>query len=388
MAMPVPPRIYLSHHAVDSKFVDNFARLLSNLLPIQADEIRRTDVSAVEPNAEALQDAVSARIFINFVSEDKLHSAAAAAMEWVARLTTQPHAEPRLTMVVLIGEAKVAALPTTCSSVECARADSYDALVDLLGRLAAETGVTEVLSLAPHASQIKGLVDLARESGATLSDPLGRRRRVRLRNLVFAAKTVILSLCLVWLARPVFTRYQRPVVFDFENDTQDWAPLTSDDGCVSVERVSEKARRGHSSLRMHVNLDGADPRRQQATTLTDMRSVHVGSSPTVPIDLSNKTITGWLYAPPGAGGTPSRPTGFQLFVKDDGGHSEYGPWHNVIEGGWQRVSMTVGSRAEPTGYITSDFVPTRITDMGLRMAVGTGSSSKFSGAVYLDSIGW
>jgi hypothetical protein len=195
-------------------------------------------------------------------------------------------------------------------------------------------------------------------------------------------------LCLFWLTQVAFNRFTRSAVFDFESSVQGWAPLTIGDGCVSVERVSEKAKRGHFSLRMRVDLDGAEPRKQQATTLTDMRINHVSSLPTVPVDLANETITAWVYAPPGAGGTSSKPTGFQLFVKDEAGHSEYGPWHNVIEGEWQRVSMTVGSRAAPTGYMAADFIPTRITDVGLKMAVGTGSSFQYSGAVYLDSIGW
>jgi hypothetical protein len=178
------------------------------------------------------------------------------------------------------------------------------------------------------------------------------------------------------------------VVFDFESEIQGWAPLTSGDGCVSVERVAEKAKRGHFSLRMRVDLDEADPKRQQATTFADMRITRLSRASTVPVDLSNKIITAWVYAPPGAAGTPSKPTGFQLFVKDEAGHSEYGPWHNVIGGKWQRVSMTVGSSAAPTGYMAADFVPMRITDVGLKMAVGTGSSSKYSGAVYLDSIDW
>jgi len=387
MASPKPPRIYLSHSAFDAEVVGEFGRLLSKLLPIQPDEIRCTDFTAAEPNVESLDCVVSARILINFVSEDSLRSPA-VALEWDARLTMQQHDQSRLTMVVLIRDMNAAALPAALSGVECARADSYDALVDLLGVLAAETGVTDVLSLAPHAAQMKRVVNLARKSRVTTSDTSGRGRRMSSRNLALVAMSVILLLCLVWLAQVAFSRFTRPAVFDFESSVQGWAPLTSGDGCVSVERTSEKAKRGHFSLRMRVDLDGTDPRRQQATTSADMRITHVSSSLTVPVDLSNKIITAWVYAPPGAGGTPSKPTGFQLFVKDEAGHSEYGPWHNVIENAWQRVSMTVGSRAAPTGYMAQDFIPTRITDVGLKMAVGTGASLKYSGAVYLDTIGW
>jgi len=49
---------------------------------------------------------------------------------------------------------------------------------------------------------------------------------------------------------------------------------------------------------------------------------------------------------------------------------------------------TYGSRAAPTGYVTPNFAPTQIIEGGLKMAVGTGLSSKYSSAVYLDSIDW
>lgn len=71
-----------------------------------------------------------------------------------------------------------------------------------------------------------------------------------------------------------------------------------------------------------------------------------GKAITVPVDMSNHTITAWVYAPNGARGQTRRPNGFQIFVKDSDWRSQYGTWFNITEEDrWVLIKLAVGRRA-------------------------------------------
>jgi len=177
--------------------------------------------------------------------------------------------------------------------------------------------------------------------------------------------------------------------YSFEDGPMGWIPQDYEDSkaCVQVLHSDEVAKDGRYSLKMLMDLVGGDAHKSKGEAWVNMLD-NSPSGETIPVDLTNRTITAWVYAPPGSRGDRSKPNGFQLFVKDENWKSEYGPWKNIVEGQWIKISLAVSTSKPQSGYMDRAFDPNRIIAVGAKMGSGDGSTAKFNEAVYIDAIDW
>lgn len=178
--------------------------------------------------------------------------------------------------------------------------------------------------------------------------------------------------------------------YNFEDGSMGWMAQDYHDSlaCVQVLQSDEHAKGGQYSLKMVMDLIGSDVSKSQGEAWVDMRNnppLHSGS---VPLNLTNRTMTIWVYASQGATGDNNSPNGFQLFVKDENLNSEYGSWHNVVEEQWMQISLTVSVSEPPSGYMDQGFDSSRIVAIGVKMGTGSNSTATYQGNIYLDEVTW
>ena len=135
---------------------------------------------------------------------------------------------------------------------------------------------------------------------------------------------------------------------------------------------------------MDADLRSGHPNLSQGEVFVDLRYYPPLCSETsyitAPVDLDGVTISASVYAPPGSGGDPAHPNGFQIFTKDSEWDSYYGPWFNIVAGSWNVVSATVTSNG---AFESNDVIL-----VGLKVGTGTGSTAQFRGTLWLDDYGW
>ena len=123
-------------------------------------------------------------------------------------------------------------------------------------------------------------------------------------------------------------------------------------GVVRCARSEEQAHSGRFSLKVDIRVSAS----VSAEVATDLHDVaHLPREATV--DLASKTVSVWVYAPPGANGF------VQLFVKDGSSNARglYGPRGSIPEaGGWFQVSLAVPSSA-------NDFDPHHVRFIGVKI---------------------
>ncbi|MCX7956892.1 MAG: InlB B-repeat-containing protein [Endomicrobia bacterium] len=102
--------------------------------------------------------------------------------------------------------------------------------------------------------------------------------------------------------------------YNFEASVQGWVHQTYTDSqaITAVARDTSKARYGSASLRCTVNLQGSHANYSKGETFVDLQT---------PVNLSNATVTVWVWIPTEATGTP--PNGIQVFFKDSAWNSKY-----------------------------------------------------------------
>jgi hypothetical protein len=180
-----------------------------------------------------------------------------------------------------------------------------------------------------------------------------------------------------------------PSRFNFEDGAMGWK--TQDQGnsraWVQLAQSKERSKDGEFSLKVQTDLDGGDERKGSGEVWVDLRQ-NPPAGLKAPLDLSKRTLTAWVYASPGSVGDPSKPNGIQMFVKDKKWKAEYGTWQNLVEGQWNKISLTVGASQPEAGHLDSDFDPTQIIGVGVKLGAGGGSKARYRGAVYVDAVSW
>ena len=178
----------------------------------------------------------------------------------------------------------------------------------------------------------------------------------------------------------------------FEQGVMGWVKqvYTDSQACVEVSRTGEIAYEGRYSLVMRMDLVGEDPdnHKRKGEAWVDMQASPPTGGETIPINLTNRAVSAWVHAPQSARGDEKYPNGFQMFVKDEQFRSLYGPWNNVAEGRWIKITVTVSRSAQAGGSITPGFDPTRIRVVGVKMAAGDDSTATYGEIVYIDKVDW
>ena len=185
--------------------------------------------------------------------------------------------------------------------------------------------------------------------------------------------------------------------YNFETTVQGWQAQTWIDSqaITAVARDTSKAKFGSASLRCTVNLQGGDETQLPNTkgeAWVDMQN-NPPAGVTVPVDLSNKTISVWVWLPAEAAGDPNRPNGIQIFFKDANWNNRYSSWHNIGNPPYGLptdtwVEITVNTATESWAYDQPGFDMTRVRAVGVKIGAGGGSTATFNGYIWIDSFDW
>ena len=186
--------------------------------------------------------------------------------------------------------------------------------------------------------------------------------------------------------------------YNFEATAQGWQAQTWVDSqaITVVARDTSKAKNGSASLRCTVNLQGGDETQLPNTkgeAWVDMQNNRPTGVTTVPVDLSNKTVSVWVWLPEEAAGDTRRPNGIQIFFKDANWRNRYSSWNNIgnppygLETNtW--VQITVNTATETWAYDEPGFDMTRVRAVGVKIGAGGGSTATFNGSIWIDSFDW
>ncbi len=178
--------------------------------------------------------------------------------------------------------------------------------------------------------------------------------------------------------------------YGFEAGTDGWR--TNDAANVkavkAISRVSTYKQSGTYSLKVDLDLQGSVSNWNSGETYVDMLNYPPFGIP-APANLEGKAISMYVFCPPSSIGNPSYPNGLQVFVKDDAFKSEYGTWANITvgtTGAWNLITLTPSTNAPAGGYMDAGFNPKKIRMVGLKIGAGSGSTYRYIGPVYLDTV--
>jgi len=168
--------------------------------------------------------------------------------------------------------------------------------------------------------------------------------------------------------------------YSFETGVQGWVAQTYVDSqaITTVAQDTTKAKYGSASLRCTVNLQGGHPNYSKGETYVDLQT---------PQNLSNKTVTLWIWIPSQAVANP--PNGIQVFFKDSNWNSKYSSWKNI---GYdipteEWVQITVNTATEQWGYDGGANL-SQVRLVGVKIGTGNQSNATFSGYIWIDSVNW
>jgi len=184
-------------------------------------------------------------------------------------------------------------------------------------------------------------------------------------------------------------------VWDFESTTEGWShyiTYTPSLAVIDVQTSTFKARSGNASLAMIVNLIGGDASYSKGVAYIDLQK-HPPASITVPLDLSCKPVSCWLYVPACGVGDPAKPSYVRLRVKDQNGRFAYGAYTSVVRNQWFEFVLRPSTVASPEGSMDPGFDPHRIVKLEVEFGACPPETTCsqgiiYRGKVYLDACGW
>lgn len=196
------------------------------------------------------------------------------------------------------------------------------------------------------------------------------------KNGIVATKTLTLQI----IGEPPIISVVDSSRYGFESGKMGWRGQTYFDSqaVTQIAQTTERSYRGSGSLKLTVNLQGGHKNTSKGEAFV-VRP---------PENLQGKKMTAFLYAPAGSAGDFNRPNGVQVFVKDRNFRSLYGTWLKLLEDDWFEVSLTVSTTEPIDGYIDEGFDPQSIAIVGIKVAIGEGSSNTYAGPIYIDAVNW
>lgn len=193
---------------------------------------------------------------------------------------------------------------------------------------------------------------------------------------------------------PTFTPTPRSLCYEFEFGEMGWEPEEGNQAIRRVARSTEWVRSGKGSLELEVELDGGDKNLAQGVAFVDLRyNPPPGlKAPLASLDLEGVSVTMWVFALPETAGDPAIPNGVQVFAKDQDFKTESGQWRDLTtrddNEGWIAVTLTP-STDPPKGVVMDPgFDPSRIVLIGIKIAVGEGSTATFKNSIWIDEVCW
>ncbi|HYY96712.1 MAG TPA: Calx-beta domain-containing protein, partial [Pyrinomonadaceae bacterium] len=154
-------------------------------------------------------------------------------------------------------------------------------------------------------------------------------------------------------------------------------------GFTDARFSKAQAHTGAGSLAVAAALIGGDPNRAKGEVYADLKN-HPPPGVSAPLNLANVTARCWVLLPPGSAGNPQAPNGVQLIFKSEGFFSLYSPFQNIRpewEGKW--VEFTANASG-PAGFVDSQYDPTKVIEIGLKVSINDASAATLKGTVFLD----
>jgi len=162
--------------------------------------------------------------------------------------------------------------------------------------------------------------------------------------------------------------------FDFEDRRSLWEVGGWDEKYASVRLSGERAHSGSGSLEVKVQLGARH------------RSAEVSGLLRPPRQLTGKTLSLWLWAPPGARGNAELPNTVQPFLEDAEQRRAWGTSRNLIEGGWFEVTFPIAEAPLTCDTVEARFDASRVRRVGLNIALGRDPQAALDGALFLDHV--
>ncbi len=156
---------------------------------------------------------------------------------------------------------------------------------------------------------------------------------------------------------------------------------------TAVAQNTSDSKYGSASLQCTVDLIGGNDNKSKGEAWVDMQN---------PVDLSQATVSAWVYVPAEAAGNPDLPNGIQLLFKDSAWKNRYSSWNNIGTGipTGQWTQITVNMATETWAWDEAGFDLTQVRGLGLKIGAGydtptqTWSTATFSGTILIDGVTW
>lgn len=154
-------------------------------------------------------------------------------------------------------------------------------------------------------------------------------------------------------------------------------------GFTDTRFSKPEAHSGAGSLSLTADLIGQHPNKAKGEVYIDLRN-HTPPGVSVPVNLTDATVSCWLFLPRGSSGDPNAPNGVQFFFKSDGFFSLYTRYQNIRsdqEEGW--VQFTADASGPPD-YVDPQYDQTKVIAVGLKISINASSGATLAGTIFLD----
>ena len=169
--------------------------------------------------------------------------------------------------------------------------------------------------------------------------------------------------------------------YSFENGISGWVVEDATKDWTSISQSNEQAKFGQYSMKMLVDVKSDSDGRNSSEAYIAIPTQN----------LEGKTISVWIYVPEAAIGQKDKPSGAQVYVKDSEDRREYSEWVNIkanIVNQWQQIKL-IPSRIKPEhGDMNEGFNPNKISTVGIKFSLGSGSTASYAGPIYIDTVDW
>jgi hypothetical protein len=195
---------------------------------------------------------------------------------------------------------------------------------------------------------------------------------------------LVLAVAALWAVFPLEAQER----YGFEPGTQGWQVTTfsGSQAISSVARSPNQKFAGTYSLMLNTDLRAVSPF-SSGEVFVDMLNEPPYAVP-IPVDLTGREVSIFVFCPTGSGGPANAPNGLQLIVKDSAFKSEYGTWTPIVENTWIKVALTPSTTVPPQGSMEAGFNPAQIRVVGLKIGAAGNAAAGFRylGPIYMDSV--
>ena len=384
-----PIKFHLSHSETDAALASDLLRLVIEAFRLTPSEVQTTATttsSLVSSGIRARRPpGIDAQVFAIMVSV----KSPGGGRELLSLLDEErsegaPDDEQPLRIVIALPGVRRDVLPEPYQSLSLVEASDELKMEEFIGQLAGELVTEGTFDMASQRPPIMRFVRRVRGE-----------RKLSPRALWMGVAGLMLAMLAgtgSWMVLNPSRNSGNPERFGFEQDANGWVALGSDlgGGCVTVRRSDEEAKTGDYALELDMVLDAARDSKRSGEVAWDAAQSGAGKTAAdrvSTVDLTDKTVTMWVYATAGADGEAETPNGIQLFVKDGDWRSQYSQWVNVEPERWAKLTLAVGKRGEG-GHLDDGLQTSAIRLVGMKMSVGETSQASFEGPVFVDAVGW